>query len=101
LITGYGLDANNFLPLYTSFVEIYRSWKAMTGNNEPLRRHIVGVRDWDVNLDGVAHYGMLPDFLQDVKNIGVKPSQLSVLFNSANDYIKTWEKAERMKVHVR
>lgn len=101
LVTGFGLDPNKFVPIYNSFVEIYKSWKAMTGSNDPLRRHIVGSRDWDINLDGVAHYGMLPDFLQDVKNIGVKPSQLSVLFNSANDYIKTWEKAERMKVHVR
>jgi microsomal dipeptidase-like Zn-dependent dipeptidase len=97
----FHLDRAKFDPLFSSFTEIYTSWKAMSGNNEPLRRHIVGQRDFDINLDGVAHYGMLPDFLQDLKNIGVRPNQLGVLFQSASDFIQTWEKAERMKAYVR
>ena len=29
------------------------------------------MRDFDYNLDGLAHYGMLPDMLQDLKNVGL------------------------------
>jgi hypothetical protein len=65
----------------------------MTGSNAPLRKRIDGVRDWDVNLDGVAHYGMLPDMIQDMRNDGVTASDLKPLFYSAEDYIVMWERA--------
>src|ERR1019366_8198829 len=38
-------------------------WDAMEeGPNAPLERSRAGTREWDVNLDGVAHYGLIPDF---------------------------------------
>ena len=52
-------------------------------------------RDYDINLDGVAHYGMLPDFLQDVRNVGLTPEDLSPLFRSANDTIEMWRTCEQ------
>ncbi|HYO77922.1 MAG TPA: hypothetical protein VE010_15800, partial [Thermoanaerobaculia bacterium] len=67
-------------------------WHQMEGRNEPLQRHVFGRRDFDVNIDGVAHYGMLPDFLQDVKNVGLTDADLAPLFRSAEDYIGMWEK---------
>jgi hypothetical protein len=39
----------------------------------------------------MAHYGLLPDFLQDVANVGVPDSALDGLYRSAEDYIRTWE----------
>ncbi|MDQ3282543.1 MAG: membrane dipeptidase, partial [Acidobacteriota bacterium] len=67
--------------------------------NDPLRRHIFGNRDFDVNIDGVAHYGMLPDLLQDLRNVGLTANELAPLFRSAEDYIRMWEKAERQRLH--
>jgi hypothetical protein len=66
--------------------------------NDPLRRHVFGNRDFDVNIDGVAHYGMLPDLLQDLRNVGLTASDLAPLFRSAEDYIRMWEKAERKRL---
>jgi hypothetical protein len=66
--------------------------------NEPLRRHVFGNRDFDVNIDGVAHYGMLPDLLQDLRNVGLTGPDLAPLFRSAEDYIRMWEKAERKRL---
>ena len=68
------------------------------GSSEPiantdLKRYSAGNRDFDVNIDGVAHYGLIPDFLQDLNNVGLKPEFLRPLFKSAEDYIKMWEKA--------
>jgi hypothetical protein len=80
------LEHHNFLK------SVWDRWQKMEGNNEPLRRHTAGRRDFDINLDGVAHYGMLPDFIQDLKNVGLTPKQLTPLFNSSEDFIQTWEK---------
>jgi len=74
-------------------------WGRMNGTNDPLRRHVFGNRDFDVNLDGVAHYGLLPDFLQDVANSHTRPAEVGAffdpLFRSAEDYIQMWEKARQ------
>jgi microsomal dipeptidase-like Zn-dependent dipeptidase len=92
---------------------VWQHWLAMEGRdprprpahlgpsappNDPLRRHVFGNRDFDVNIDGVAHYGMLPDLLQDLRNVGLTGTDLSPLFRSAEDYIRMWEKAERRKL---
>ncbi len=49
----------------------------------------------------MVHYGMYPDFLQDCKNVGLPVKNFEVLFNSAEDYIQMWEKAERLKPTIR
>ncbi len=67
----------------------------MEGRNTPLKRCHAGQRDFDINIDGVAHYGMLPDLIQDLKNVGLTDEDLLPLFHSAEDYIQTWEKCER------
>jgi microsomal dipeptidase-like Zn-dependent dipeptidase len=51
----------------------------------------------DVNVDGLAHYGLLPDFVQDVRDQGVSLEELAPLFRSAEDFIRTWEKACRWR----
>ncbi len=50
-------------------------------------------RGWDFNLDGMAHEGMLPDFLQDVRNVGVSFEQMGYLFNSPGDLYEGWKRA--------
>jgi hypothetical protein len=92
---------------------VWQHWLAMEGRdprqrpahlppspppNDPLRRHVFGNRDFDINIDGVAHYGMLPDLLQDLRNVGLTGTDLAPLFRSAEDYIRMWEKAERRKL---
>jgi microsomal dipeptidase-like Zn-dependent dipeptidase len=76
---------------------VWNEWQHMTGTNDPLRRHLFGISDYDVNIDGVAHYGMLPDFLQDVANSHPRPAEVGTyfepLFSSAESYIHMWEKA--------
>lgn len=59
-----------------------------------LSRHEVGVRQFDFNNDGLAHVGLLPDLLQDLKQIGVSDAQLAPLFRSAEQYLRMWELAE-------
>ena len=72
-------------------------WQAMEGPNAPLNRCRAGPRhDYDFNLDGMAHYGLLPDFLQDLKNLGLSAEDLTPLFHSAGEYVDLWERCLRV-----
>ena len=76
-------------------------WQQMNGDNRPLTRSFAGERrDFDINIDGMAHYGMLPDFLQDLRNIGLTVEDLAPLFRSAYDYIQMWGKCEQQAHHM-
>jgi microsomal dipeptidase-like Zn-dependent dipeptidase len=88
-------DPQRVHDIYPKVLAIWHKWQQMEGNNPPLLRSYAGQRDFDINLDGVAHYGMLPDLIQDLKNVGLSDEDLTPLFRSAEDYIQTWEKCER------
>ena len=69
-------------------------WERMTTNatGPALTRSTAGpLRDFDYNLDGLSHYGMLPDMLQDLKNVGLPLTTLTQFFASAERYIQVWE----------
>lgn len=103
LRTFSGTDINTRIrPLYNTVVQVHRLWLAMTTStrNAPLRRLTTGQRAWDFNIDGLAHYGLLPDFFQDLRNVGVSSTQLQPLFNSAEDYIRMWERADAATARV-
>jgi microsomal dipeptidase-like Zn-dependent dipeptidase len=55
---------------------------------------------WKYNTDGMAHYGMLRDFIRDIRNMNYS-RELSVLYSSANEFFKMWDKCERNKRFVR
>ncbi len=63
----------------------------------PLQRSVAGTRAFDVNVDGMAHYGMFPDFLQDVANVAAAhgaSSAVAPLFRSAEAYLRMWKRVE-------
>ncbi|MBE2230318.1 MAG: membrane dipeptidase [Chitinophagaceae bacterium] len=71
------------------------------GNNEPLLPSSTLGKTWNYNLDGMAHYGLMPDFFQDLKNVGMKAADMSVLFNSAEDFARMWERCIRQSEKLR
>ena len=84
------------LKLAAKMKAIWEKWQQMDGDNRPLVRSTAGERrDYDINLDGMAHYGMLPDFLQDIRNSGLTSDDLVPLFRSAYDYIQMWDTCEQ------
>jgi microsomal dipeptidase-like Zn-dependent dipeptidase len=97
---GERVDAGPISRLYAKLAPLYRSWRNMDGDNAPLRRLVTGTRHWDFNTDGLAHYGLLPDFLQDLRNVGINQTQMDVLFRSAEDYIQMWERADEARARV-
>jgi hypothetical protein len=58
-------------------------------------RQRTGTRVFDLNRDGVAHYGLLADLIADVQRQPQGRRALGLLFHSAEAYLRTWERAQR------
>jgi hypothetical protein len=56
----------------------------------------MGTRKFDYNVDGLAHFGLVPDMLQDLKNLKLPRDDWQVLFASADAYIRMWERSEQL-----
>jgi microsomal dipeptidase-like Zn-dependent dipeptidase len=86
---------------------IYEKWRDMVGKNEPLEKSVVKdgkgkvTRDFDYNLDGLAHYGMLPDMLQDAKNLGLSKHELATLFSGVDAYVSMWKRIEARSAELK
>jgi hypothetical protein len=62
-----------------------------------LKQH-AGKRVYDINVDGVAQYGLYPDWLQDLKMIansqkGDGQALMTDMARGAEAYLQTWERA--------
>ena len=55
-------------------------------------REVWGQRTFDLNTNGVANYGMFPDWLQELGMIGGRPL-LTDMFHGAEAYLQMWERA--------
>jgi microsomal dipeptidase-like Zn-dependent dipeptidase len=55
-----------------------------------------GNRTFDISNEGVAHYGLVADHLQDIRVNGTARVYESVM-NSAEAYLQMWERAEASK----
>ena len=59
-----------------------------------------GKRRWDYNRDGLAHYGLLPDFVRDIALQFDDEAPLVPFFRSAQRFIETWERCDAAKTRV-
>jgi microsomal dipeptidase-like Zn-dependent dipeptidase len=57
-------------------------------------RQRTGTRTFDINSDGVAHYGLMPDLLANVQRSGGGAAAMRALFSSAQAYLSTWQRAD-------
>jgi len=52
-----------------------------------------GTRTYDVNTDGVDHYGLYPDWIEDLRRVGGQQI-VEDMANGAEAYLQLWERAE-------
>ncbi len=64
------------------------------GTGVTLDRQRIGDNVFDYNVDGLSNNGMLPDFIEDLKKIGLTDADLVPLFGSAEQVVRMWELAE-------
>ncbi|WP_261717600.1 discoidin domain-containing protein [Streptomyces sp. FZ201] len=62
-------------------------------------RQTTGQRTWDLNTDGAAHYGLVPDWIEDIRKVGGQ-HVVDDLFRGAESYLDTWGASERHKASV-
>ncbi|GGW97902.1 hypothetical protein GCM10010297_19280 [Streptomyces malachitofuscus] len=100
---GYGTDMNGV-----------GGWPAPRGADAPdpvtypfrsvdggsvLDRQTTGERTWDLNTDGAAHYGLVPDWIEDIRRVGGR-HVVDDLFRGAESYLDTWGASERHRAGV-
>jgi hypothetical protein len=59
-------------------------------------RQVSGQRVYDINRDGVAHYGLYPDWIQDLK-MQAGNAIVQDMFRGAEAYLQMWERAEGVR----
>lgn len=57
-------------------------------------KQVSGNRVFDYNTDGLAHIGLLPDAIQDMRNQGMSDHYIEMFFRGAESYLQMWEKAQ-------
>ncbi|MFG3257482.1 discoidin domain-containing protein [Streptomyces sp. NPDC048172] len=97
---GYGTDMNGV-----------GGWPAPRGGDVPnpvkypfrstdggsvIDKQTTGERTWDFNTSGAAHYGMVPDWIEDIRIVGGQ-GVVDDLFTGAESYLRTWRNAEKHK----
>ncbi|MEH1056842.1 membrane dipeptidase [Micromonospora sp. CPCC 206171] len=58
-----------------------------------LGRSRLGRRSFDLNTDGIAHVGMLPDFVAHLFELGLSEEEGRPLLDSALGYVRAWEQS--------
>ena len=65
-------------------------------NGITVDRQTAGQRTWDINTDGVAQYGLYPDWIQDIAKVagGDGAALTDDMSRGPEAYLQMWERAE-------
>ena len=104
---AFGTDMNSLVksPRPTAIVPPPLARNSVIYNNA-FPRSQTGTKTWDYNLEGVAHYGLLADFVKDVRTAPVNQGMTGAdlvdnhLMRSADYFWHMWQKIEAQKVNV-
>lgn len=100
---GIGTDMNGFAPQvpFGAAAVTYPLTAASRYGTRPagytppsLPRFRMGAKTYDFRTDGIAHYGMLADFVQALSQQPASEPAMTGLFKSADGVVRMWEKAE-------
>jgi hypothetical protein len=94
---GYGADMNGFgsqgLPRGPDVPNpVTYPFESFDGS-VTLDRQVSGERVFDINSDGVAHYGLYPDWIEDLRILAGQEI-IDDLGRGAEAYLQMWERAE-------
>jgi hypothetical protein len=93
---GYGLDVNGMgqLPGPRAAGPVGPVTYPFTSvdGSVSLDRQRTGQRVWDVNTDGVANYGLVPDWIEDMRLLA-GAEFVQDMAAGAESYLRTWEAA--------
>ncbi|MFC9294490.1 discoidin domain-containing protein [Streptomyces sp. NPDC057011] len=70
-----------------------------TDGGSVIDKQTTGSRTWNFNTDGASHYGMVPDWIEDIRLVGGQ-GVVDDLFKGAESYLTTWGNSEKHKAGV-
>jgi hypothetical protein len=70
-----------------------------TDGGSVIDKQTTGERTWNLNTDGAAHYGLVPDWIEDIRLVGGQ-DVVDDLFRGAESYLDTWGASEKHKAGV-
>ena len=91
---GFGPDANGLgaLPAPSEDgVEVSYPFESPTGD-VTFERQVSGQRTFDVNDDATAHYGLLPDWVEELR-LNAGDAITDDMLRGAEAYLQTWERS--------
>jgi microsomal dipeptidase-like Zn-dependent dipeptidase len=65
-----------------------------------IQKQTAGLRTWDINVDGVAQYGLYPDWIEDLRQVAGATSATDArdiiedISRGPEAYLQMWERAE-------
>ena len=91
---GYGADQNGFATQFgprNGPNPVTYPFKSFDGG-VTLHKQRSGSKEFDLNKEGMAHYGLFPDWWQDIRNLG-GPQALEDMARGAESYLQMWERS--------
>lgn len=67
------------------------------GGDVVFEKLTTGNKTFDYNTEGLANIGLFPDLIEEAKRAGASEAELTLLFKTAEAYIRIWERAEQYK----
>lgn len=92
---GFGTDVGGFSALPQRDTSIHLVY------DSTFTRCKTGNKTWDINVDGVAHYGLWPDYVRSWTLAGMTEQEKNVFMSSAEHFTQMWEKCEVRKSSVK
>ena len=100
---GYGADMNGFAnqsgPRNPEDNPVRYPFRSFDGN-VTVHQQVSGERVYDINTDGMSHYGLFPDWLEDVRMIA-GDQIVEEMSRGAEAYLQMWERAEGIRAPYR
>lgn len=94
VVAGFGTDTNGLVP-------------GMPPRNDSkvvydadFQKSRLGTHQWDYNRDGVAHYGMVVDYMKDMQTLQGGQEVIDNLMKGAEWFLESWRHAEKQKTKV-
>ncbi len=96
---GYGADMNGFSasagPVEEEQFHISYPFKSFDGG-VTIHKQRSAERTFDINEDGLAHYGLFPDWVEALRQLG-GDAIVNDMANGAEAYLQMWERAEGIR----
>ncbi|MEV7614256.1 discoidin domain-containing protein [Streptomyces sp. NPDC089799] len=100
---GYGTDMNGVGgwpgPRGANTPNPVRYPFTSTDGGSVIDKLTAGQRTWDLNTDGAAHNGMVPDWIEDIRIVGGQ-GVVDDMFRGAESYLRTWGRSEAHRAGV-